>query len=211
MEDQNIILPGSAVIEFLIQDHEISRRYKLVGVNNLYEWIRERLNQTESSEIDWFGEGADCQILDLTKNHTDWVRGNVSIKFIFSCHQSDSQEELIGSSTSGQIRIDEECIIRIPLEAMDLKNLEVSNVLLGMERNMFTQKELVDYLRQRLYLTDMSSYRYAWLDYGIPCRVSFPGLSSGWSKGRVYLEIGFQADTQDSGIKSEPSLDEFRE
>lgn len=203
MEDQNIILPDSAVVEFLSPQHEISSRYKVATVFNLYDWLRERLNQPKSLEIDWFGEGADCMILDSVKTSTNWVRGNISIKFIFSCLQSDSQEKLIGSSTSGQISIDEECVIRI--EAMELQHL------LDMGRNMFTQKELVAHLRERLYLTDMNSYRYAWLDYGVPCKVSFPGLSKGWSKGRIYLEVGYQPDEiQDSEVQSESSLDDIR-
>jgi hypothetical protein len=212
MEGQDIILPNSAVIEFLTQQHEISSRYKVVTVINLYNWLREKFTHPESPEVDWFGEGVDCMILDSVKNSTNWVRGDISIKFIFSCHQSDSQEQLIGSSASGRISIDEECVIRIPLEAMEAQHqLAAATTLLGMGRNMFTQKELVTRLRQRLSLTDMNSYRYAWLDYGVPCRVSFPGLSNGWSKGTVYLEVGYQPDDiEDSEPLSESSLDEIR-
>jgi KGK domain len=210
MPQQDIILPYTAIVEFVVPEHEISRRYKIVNVKDLYSWVREKIPQSISSEMDWLGKGAICSILDTAKNSTDWERGKISIDVMFSYHLCDSQEELLRFSNIQRVRIEEESVIRIPIEDMISEAL-LGDVLLGMGRNMFTQKELTTHLRQKLSLTDLNSYRHAWLDYGLPCRVSIPGLSNGWSKGRVYLEIGFQADdVEDTEEKSDSSLDEIR-
>jgi hypothetical protein len=176
----------------------------------MYDWLRVVFNQDESSEIDWFGGGVNASVLVSGEIFTNWVKGKISIKFIFSCYESDSHKNIPGSP-SRYTAIDENCVICIDLKAMEEHKIEPSVKQLGMEGNTFTQKKLVTSLRHRLSLTDINSYRYAWLDYGVPCKVSLPGLSKGWSKGRIYLEVGYQPDEiQDSEVQPESSLDDIR-
>ena len=206
MKDQNIILPSETVIKFLTSQHDLSRTSELNTVKNLFEWMRSKFSQGIPQNLDWFETGVDCMLLSHLKPSAKWVNGKIAIQIIFTCDEFNTQRESGLSTSPYSVDTNEDDLFCFPIEFLQLK----SGDILNMTKNMFTREEFTVHLRNQLSLSDKNYYRYAWLDYGVPCKVVIPGLSNGWSEGRVYLDIGFQPNAQDSEIKSESSLDEIR-
>ena len=206
MKDQNIILPSETVIKFLTSQHDLSRTSELNTVKNLFEWMRSKFSQGIPQNLDWFETGVDCMLLSHLKPSAKWVNGKISIQIIFTCDEFNTQREDSFSTSPDSIDTNDDDVFCFPIELLQLN----SGDRLNMTTNIFTRKEFIVHLRTQLSLSDKDYYRYAWLDYGVPCKVLTPGVSNGWSEGRICLDIGFQSKTQDSEIKSESSLDEIR-
>ena len=206
MKDQNIILPSETVIKFLTSQHDLSGERELNTVKNLFTWLRNRFDQGESPELDWFGAGVNCMLLSHSEPSAKWLDGKIAIQMTFTCDEFDTQREGGFSNSPDAIDTNDDDIFCFPVEFLQLN----SGDRLNMTTNIFTRKEFIVHLRKHLSLSDRNYYRYAWLDYGIPCKVIIPEVSNGWIEGRICLDIGFQPRSQDSEIKSESSLDEIR-
>ena len=206
MKDQNFILPSNTIIKFLTSQHDLGQEAEVNTVKNLLTWLRNRFNQGVSPELEWFGAGVDCMLLSHSKPSAKWVDGKIAIQIILACDEFNTQREDKFSTSPYSIDTSENDLFCFPIEFLQLKSGDILNMTI----NMFTREEFIVHLRNQLSLSDKNYYRYAWLDYGVPCKVIIPGLSDGWSQGRVYLDIGFQSNAQDSEIKSESSLDEIR-
>jgi KGK domain len=210
MSEQCLILPDNTVIEFSTADHELGARATLVDSKFIYQGIGDKFSQHEDSafNLDWFGQGVRCKFIRHMNSSKGRIDGRLRLRLAFF-----PSRHILGGShledrcSSEWMEACNEDVIMLPHELLDLPSGHVFHL----RKPIFSKQDLTKNLRQYLSLSDINWYRYAWLDYGVPCKILLSEMGvDGWINGRIWLKVELRADLEGNQAESESSLDEIR-
>ena len=209
-KNRSFILPEESVVEFLSINHEISAQMSLTSIGFIYNQINKKFGQDadDDFDLDWFEEGVPCEFIRHEYSSKSWIDGRLRIKLAFFPDRDILEKSTLNEPNDcGWITSLSDDVFRLDAAFLQLPRGHIFHI----RKNLFSNKELINCLRVNLSLDDINSYRYAWLDYGIPCRVLLDGTSlNGWNSGRIYLKIEVKPDSEKVDSEVESSLDDIR-
>ncbi len=206
----SFILPEESVVEFLSIYHEISTEMMLTSISFIYSKINEKFGQdaADGFDLDWFDEGVPCEFIRHEHSSKSWIDGRLRLKLAFFPDRDILENPVLNESNDcGWITASDDDVFTLDADLLQLPRGHIFHL----RKNLFSKKELINNLRVHLSLNDVNSYRYAWLDYGIPCRVLLDGINlDGWNSGRIYLKVEVKPDLEEASSEVQSSLDEIR-
>lgn len=209
-KNESFTLHKESVVEFVSANHEITEEVSLSDI----EWIHETLNtkfaqhDDRNAQLDWFEEGVPCQFIRSTHIAKNWIDGKLRLTLAFFPDRDLLENPIFNQLNDDDwIEASDDDVLLLDLVELELN----TDHPFHLGRNIFSNKELIRNLREYLSLDDIDSYRYAWFDYGIPCKVLLVGTAlDGWKNGRIHLKIEIKPDVEDVDSEVQSSLDEIR-
>jgi len=209
-KNESFTLQKDSVVEFISVNHEITQQISLTDVEWIHNTLNARFGQYDSSDsdLDWFWEGIPCQFIRPTRIAKNWIDGKLRLTLAFFPDRDLLENPIFNQFNDYDwIEASDDDVFSLDLAPLQLS----TNHPFHLGRNIFSNRELIASLRKYLSLNDINSYRYAWFDYGIPCKVLLIGTAlDGWNNGRIHLKIEFKPDLEEVNSEMQSSLDDIR-